>query len=64
MMDDDNRPAKPELFPRPSDDELGLLSVHELEERIAFLQEEIERTKTLLTSKAGAFSDAEAVFKK
>lgn len=64
MMDDEERPAKPAIFAAPSDDELHRLSVHELEHRIEWLKGEIERTKTVLGSKHGAMSDAEAIFKK
>ncbi len=64
MMDEDDRPAKPDLFHRPTNDELNRLSVDELEARIVWLQEEIERTKDILGNKEGARSDAEAVFKK
>jgi len=64
MMDDDDRPAKPDPFKGPSDDELHRLSVNELEERIAWLKSEIERVKAVLGTKHGARSDAEAIFKK
>jgi len=64
MMDDEQRPAKPDLFKAPTNDQLHRLSVDELEERITFLQTEIERTKEVLSAKKGALSDAESVFKK
>jgi len=64
-MFDDNEPTpKSDLFKRPSDDELNRLSVGELEERIVWLEDEVVRTKGIRAGKQGAFSDAEAVFKK
>lgn len=64
MLGDEDGAPKSNMFARPSDDELHRLSVDELENRIIWLKEEIERTKLVLSSKAGAFTDAEAVFKK
>ena len=64
MSDDDLARPKSDLFKSPSDDELHRLSVHELEERIDWLKAEIDRTRSVLESKQGAFSDAEAIFKK
>lgn len=64
MMDDDERPAKPDFDQRPSDDALHRLSVDELTDRIAWLKDEIERTEAVRASKKGALSNAEAVFKK
>lgn len=64
MMDEDGQVAKPDLYAHPSDDELHRLSVDDLGERISWLEGEIERTRLVLNSKKGAFSDAEAFFKK
>jgi uncharacterized small protein (DUF1192 family) len=64
MMDDDARPAKPNPFQGPSDDELHRLSVDELGDRIDWLRSEIERTEAILAAKHGAMSDAESIFKK
>jgi len=64
FADEEDRIAKLDLFQKPSDDELARLSVEELEYRIKWLEEEVERTKSHLSSKAGALSDAEAIFKK
>ena len=64
MMDDEERPAKSDLFKPATNDELHRLSVDELEDRITFLKDEIERTMAVLSAKKGALSDTEAVFKK
>ncbi len=44
-------------------DDLSLLSVHELKERIALLKAEIERADQALSAKRGALSQAESVFR-
>ncbi len=62
-MDDEERIGKSDLFKRPSDDELNLLSADELAYRVGWLEDEIARTRDILKAKEGALSDAEAVFK-
>ena len=58
---DDDRPR-----PKPKfavDDDLSLLSVEELEERIAAFKAEIERNATELEKKRQSLSAAASVFK-
>jgi uncharacterized small protein (DUF1192 family) len=58
---DDDRPA-----PKPKiavDDDLNLLSLHELEERIAAFKAEIERNEEELERKRQSLSAADSVFK-
>jgi uncharacterized small protein (DUF1192 family) len=58
---DDDRPA-----PKPKiavDDDLSLLSLHELEERIAAFKAEIERNEEELEKKRQSLSAADSVFK-
>jgi len=58
---DDDRPA-----PKPKiavDDDLSLLSLHELEERIAAFKAEIERNEEELERKRQSLSAADSVFK-
>ena len=64
MMDEEARPAKPDLYAHPTDDELNRLSVDDLNERIEWLKAEIGRTEAVLANKEGALSQAEAFFKK
>jgi len=61
MRDDDDRPR-----PRPTHtigQDLSLLSVEEIDERIALLKEEIERLAVDRTRKIASKSAADAVFK-
>ena len=44
-------------------EDLELLGVEELEERISMIKTEIERVKAVLESKKGSRADAEALFK-
>ncbi|NCG10966.1 MAG: DUF1192 family protein [Alphaproteobacteria bacterium] len=44
-------------------EDLGLLGLEELEERISVIKTEIERVKAVLESKKGSRADAEALFK-
>ena len=44
-------------------EDLELLGLEELEERISVLKTEIERVKAVLESKKGSRADAEALFK-
>jgi uncharacterized small protein (DUF1192 family) len=62
MNDDDDRPKK--KITHEIGQDLYLLSVKELEERIALLTEEIERLKTAVAGKQSSRSAADSVFKK
>ena len=44
-------------------EDLDILGLEELEERISVLKTEIERVKAVLESKKGSRADAEALFK-
>lgn len=44
-------------------EDLEILGLEELEERISVLKTEIERVKAVLESKKGSRADAEALFK-
>jgi uncharacterized small protein (DUF1192 family) len=54
--------------PKPSKHEIGqdlsLLSVHELDERVAQLEEEISRLKAMRASKEASRSEADSFFKR
>lgn len=61
MRDDDDRPR-----PRPSHtigQDLSLLSVEEIDERISLLEDEITRLKTDRTKKQASKSAADAFFR-
>ena len=60
--DDDERPKKKIVHEIGQD--LALLSVKELEERIALLHAEIERLKASITSKQASRGVADSIFKK
>jgi uncharacterized small protein (DUF1192 family) len=62
MNDDDDRPKK--KITHDIGQDLYLLSVKELEERIALLTEEIERLKTAVAGKQSSRSAADSFFKK
>lgn len=61
IPEDDHR-AKPSGVVIGED--LSLLSVDELEERIALCQQEIERIKSELSAKKSGLAAAEAIFRK
>jgi uncharacterized small protein (DUF1192 family) len=61
-MDEDDRPKKKVVHEIGQD--LALLSIKELEERIALLKEEIGRLQAAIASKQGSRSVADQVFKK
>jgi uncharacterized small protein (DUF1192 family) len=61
-MDEDDRPKKKIVHEIGQD--LALLSVKELEERIALLDEEIGRLRAAITSKQGSRHVADQFFKK
>ena len=45
-------------------EDISLLGVEELKERIPLLTDEIARSQAMIASKQGSLSDAEAVFRK
>jgi uncharacterized small protein (DUF1192 family) len=59
---DDDRPKKPSKHEIGSD--LSLLSVEELDERVALLHAEIERLKTARATKETGLKAAENLFRK
>jgi uncharacterized small protein (DUF1192 family) len=61
-MDDDDRPKKKVVHEIGQD--LALLSIKELEERIAVLNEEIARLQAAIGSKQGSRNVADQFFKK
>ncbi len=61
-MDEDDRPKKKIVHEIGQD--LALLSIKELEERIALLEEEIGRLKVAIGSKQGSRQHADQFFKK
>ena len=63
MDENDLEPRKkPDLNLAAQD--LSMMSIEELEERIAEMIAEIERCRALIVSKQGSRADAESVFKK
>jgi uncharacterized small protein (DUF1192 family) len=61
-MDEDDRPKKKIVHEIGQD--LALLSIKELEERIALLKEEIARLQASIASKQGSRNVADQFFKK
>lgn len=61
-MDDDDRPKKKIVHEIGQD--LALLSIKELAERIALLSDEIARLQTAIASKQGSRNVADQFFKK
>jgi uncharacterized small protein (DUF1192 family) len=61
-MDEDDRPKKKVVHEIGQD--LALLSIKELEERIALLKEEIGRLQGTIASKQGSRGIADQFFKK
>jgi uncharacterized small protein (DUF1192 family) len=61
-MDEDDRPKK--KISHEIGQELALLSIGELEERIALLKDEITRLQAAIASKQGSRSVADQFFKK
>jgi uncharacterized small protein (DUF1192 family) len=61
-VDDDDQPKK--KITHEIGQDLYLLSVKELEERIALLSEEIERLKASIATKQSSRSAADSFFKK
>ena len=62
VSDDDDRPKK--KIVHEIGQELSLLSIRELEERIVLLNEEIGRLQAAIASKQGSRSVADQFFKK
>ena len=60
--DDDDRPKK--KITHEIGQDLYLLSVKEIEERIALMTEEIERLKASIASKQSSRGVADSIFKK
>ena len=61
-VDEDDRPKKKVVH--EIGQELALLSIKELEERIALLRDEIGRLETAIASKQGSRTVADQFFKK
>jgi uncharacterized small protein (DUF1192 family) len=61
-MDDDDRPKKKVVHEIGQD--LALLSIKELEERIAVLNDEIARLRAAIASKQSSHNVADQFFKK
>ncbi len=66
MADDDLEPRKRrgEALTALAKEDLSLLGIEELEDRITLLEAEIDRIRDQLSRKRGSLSAAEAVFKK
>jgi uncharacterized small protein (DUF1192 family) len=62
MQDDDDRPKK--KITHEIGQELALLSVKELQERIALMKEEIARLEAAIASKEASRNVADTFFKK
>jgi uncharacterized small protein (DUF1192 family) len=62
MTDDDDRPRK--KITHEIGQDLYLLSVKELEERIALLNDEVARLRTAIASKQSQRGVADSLFKK
>jgi uncharacterized small protein (DUF1192 family) len=62
VVDEDDRPKKKVVHEIGQD--LALLSVKELEERVALLKEEIGRLQAAIASKQGSRTVADQFFKK
>jgi uncharacterized small protein (DUF1192 family) len=63
-MDTDDLEPRKKLPQIQLGEDIGALSAHELEQRIARLQEEIARCRTALSSRHATKSAAESFFKK
>lgn len=59
-----DEPIRPKVRVITPGEDLSLLSLKELRERIAVLQTEIERCESAIEAKEGARSDAESFFRK
>lgn len=65
-MDDDNEPRRRRAASLGAflSEDLSLLGIEELQDRITALEGEIDRVRNFLDSKRGSRSEAEALFKK
>ena len=63
MEPDEWKPPKPPAAVLPGED-LSLLSLKDLRERVALLRAEIERCEEAIDAKEGARTDAESFFRK
>ena len=66
MDEDDNEPRRIRTASLSAllKEDLSLLGIDELQERITALESEIDRVRNFLDSKRGTLSAAEALFKK
>ncbi len=65
MDPDDLQPKRvPDSLKVLAMEDISLLGVEELRERITLLNQEIARSEDMIASKQGSLSDAEAVFRK
>jgi uncharacterized small protein (DUF1192 family) len=62
LIDDDDRPKK--KIAHEIGQDLALLSVEELRERIALLQDEIARLETAMAAKQASRTSADTFFKR
>ena len=63
MKEDEIRASLGAAMRQVLDEDLTLLSLDDLAERVQSLQSEIERALAVIESKKGSHSDAEALFK-
>ncbi len=65
MDTDDLEPKRvPDSLQALAKEDISLLGVDELKERITLLNAEITRSEAMIASKEGSLSEAEAVFRK
>ena len=65
MDPEDLQPTRlPDSLQALAKEDISLLGVDELKERITLLTDEIARSEAMIASKQGSLSEAEAVFKK
>ncbi|WOF74978.1 DUF1192 domain-containing protein [Parvibaculaceae bacterium PLY_AMNH_Bact1] len=65
MDSEDLEPKRvPDSLQALAKEDISLLGVDELKERITLLTDEIARSKAMVASKQGSLSEAEAIFRK
>ncbi len=65
MDPEDLQPRRvPDALQALAREDISLLGVDELKERITLLTDEIARSEAMIASKQGSLSEAEAVFRK
>ncbi len=65
MDPEDLQPKRlPDSLQALAKEDISLLGVDELKERITLLDAEIARSKAMIASKQGSLSEAEAIFRK